>query len=89
MDASGQVLAAVLADHAGGWALPRAAAAVVDADYVLAAGACSPRNIRRPRGRCCVTICAPIETRRPDTPCRNTRQAGCGLTSDGVGTYRL
>ena len=36
--ASAQVLAAVLADHAGGWALPRAAAAVVDADYVLAAG---------------------------------------------------
>ncbi|MFI6783154.1 glutamate mutase L [Micromonospora sp. NPDC050276] len=35
---SGQVLAAVLADHAGGWAVPRAAAAVVDADYVLAAG---------------------------------------------------
>lgn len=37
-DVSGQVLTAVLADHAGGWALPRAAAAVVDADYVLAAG---------------------------------------------------
>ncbi|RZT78652.1 uncharacterized protein (TIGR01319 family) [Micromonospora violae] len=37
-DGSGQVLTAVLADHAGGWALPRAAAAVVDADYVLAAG---------------------------------------------------
>ncbi|MHA4947542.1 glutamate mutase L [Micromonospora sp. SD19] len=37
-DMSGQVLSAVLADHAGGWALPRAAAAVVDADYVLAAG---------------------------------------------------
>ncbi|CCH18591.1 glutamate mutase L [Micromonospora lupini] len=36
--ASGQVLAAVLADHAGGWALPRAARAVVDVDYVLAAG---------------------------------------------------
>ena len=28
---------AVLADHAGGWALPRAAATVVDRDYVLAA----------------------------------------------------
>ncbi|MET8278020.1 glutamate mutase L [Micromonospora sp. NPDC005174] len=38
VDASGQVLAAVLADHAGGWALPRAARAVVDVDYVLAAG---------------------------------------------------
>ncbi|MGV9213522.1 glutamate mutase L [Micromonospora sp. RB23] len=37
-DASGRVLAAVLADHAGGWALPRAARAVVDVDYVLAAG---------------------------------------------------
>ncbi|MET7946890.1 glutamate mutase L [Micromonospora sp. NPDC005324] len=37
-DMAGQVLTAVLADHAGGWALPRAAAAVVDADYVLAAG---------------------------------------------------
>ncbi|MFI7657805.1 glutamate mutase L [Micromonospora parva] len=37
-DMSGQVLSAVLADHAGGWALPRAAATVVDADYVLAAG---------------------------------------------------
>ncbi|WP_433538996.1 glutamate mutase L [Micromonospora sp. CA-249363] len=36
-DASGQVLAAVLADHAGGWAVPRAARAVVDVDYVLAA----------------------------------------------------
>ncbi|MEV5691195.1 glutamate mutase L [Micromonospora globbae] len=33
-----QVLAAVLADHAGGWALPRAARAVVDVEYVLAAG---------------------------------------------------
>jgi hypothetical protein len=32
------VLAAVLADHAGGWPLPRAARAVIDADYVLAAG---------------------------------------------------
>ncbi|MFG3603251.1 glutamate mutase L [Micromonospora chersina] len=32
------VLAAVLADHAGGWPLPRAARAVVDVDYVLAAG---------------------------------------------------
>ncbi|WP_422733494.1 glutamate mutase L [Micromonospora sp. WMMD558] len=31
------VLAAVLADHAGGWPLPRAARPVVDADYVLAA----------------------------------------------------
>jgi uncharacterized protein (TIGR01319 family) len=29
-------LGAVLADHAGGWALPRAAAATVDLDYVLA-----------------------------------------------------
>ncbi|MEV1110330.1 glutamate mutase L [Micromonospora sp. NPDC049751] len=37
-DASGRVLAAVLADHAGGWAVPRAARAVVDVDYVLAAG---------------------------------------------------
>ncbi|SCF12478.1 conserved hypothetical protein [Micromonospora coriariae] len=37
-DAAGQVLAAVLGDHAGGWALPRAARAVVDTDYVLAAG---------------------------------------------------
>ncbi|MEU2614020.1 glutamate mutase L [Micromonospora sp. NPDC007271] len=32
------VLAAVLGDHAGGWPLPRAARAVVDVDYVLAAG---------------------------------------------------
>ncbi|MFE0593925.1 glutamate mutase L [Micromonospora echinospora] len=31
------VLAAVLGDHAGGWAVPRAARAVVDASYVLAA----------------------------------------------------
>ncbi|MEU0549764.1 glutamate mutase L [Micromonospora sp. NPDC005979] len=37
-DASGRVLASVLADHAGGWAVPRAARAVVDVDYVLAAG---------------------------------------------------
>ncbi|SCF10441.1 conserved hypothetical protein [Micromonospora viridifaciens] len=36
-DAAG-VLAAVLGDHAGGWPLPRAARAVVDVDYVLAAG---------------------------------------------------
>ncbi|MFI7427847.1 glutamate mutase L [Micromonospora sp. NPDC049836] len=36
-DAAG-VLAAVLADHAGGWPLPRAARPVVDVDYVLAAG---------------------------------------------------
>ncbi|WP_328416775.1 glutamate mutase L [Micromonospora sp. NBC_00389] len=35
---AGQVLASVLGDHAGGWALPRAARAVVDVDYVLAAG---------------------------------------------------
>ncbi|MGW3603484.1 glutamate mutase L [Micromonospora sp. NPDC005161] len=35
---AGQVLAAVLGDHAGGWALPRAARPVVDTDYVLAAG---------------------------------------------------
>ena len=32
-----QVLDAVLADHAGGWPVPRAATAVVDASYVLAA----------------------------------------------------
>lgn len=32
------VLGAVLADHGGGWALPRAARPVVDSDYVLAAG---------------------------------------------------
>ena len=32
------MLAAVLSDHAGGWPLPRAARAVVDVDYVLAAG---------------------------------------------------
>ncbi|MEU4638541.1 glutamate mutase L, partial [Micromonospora chalcea] len=31
------VLDAVLTDHAGGWALPRAARPVVDVDYVLAA----------------------------------------------------
>lgn len=37
VDAAG-VLAAVLGDHAGGWPLPRAARAVVDVDYVLAAG---------------------------------------------------
>lgn len=30
------VLAAVLADHAGGWALPRAAATTIDREYVLA-----------------------------------------------------
>ncbi|GIJ26699.1 hypothetical protein Vqi01_18610 [Micromonospora qiuiae] len=35
-DAAG-VLDAVLADHGGGWALPRAARPVVDVDYVLAA----------------------------------------------------
>ncbi|MFD0787146.1 glutamate mutase L, partial [Micromonospora azadirachtae] len=33
-----QVLSAVLADHAGGWPLPRAARPVVDVEYVLAAG---------------------------------------------------
>jgi uncharacterized protein (TIGR01319 family) len=32
------VLGVVLADHAGGWPLPRAARPVVDVDYVLAAG---------------------------------------------------
>ncbi|MGB2570140.1 glutamate mutase L [Micromonospora citrea] len=37
VDAAG-VVAAVLADHAGGWPVPRAARAVVDVDYVLAAG---------------------------------------------------
>jgi uncharacterized protein (TIGR01319 family) len=31
------VLDAVLADHGGGWALPRAATAVIDGEYVLAA----------------------------------------------------
>ncbi|NJP35024.1 glutamate mutase L [Micromonospora thermarum] len=35
--AADAVLAAVLADHAGGWPLPRAARPVVDVDYVLAA----------------------------------------------------
>jgi uncharacterized protein (TIGR01319 family) len=34
--AAAEVLAAPLADHAGGWPLPRGAAAVVDRDYVLA-----------------------------------------------------
>lgn len=34
---AGRVLAAVLADHAGGWAVPRQARTVVDRDYVLAA----------------------------------------------------
>ncbi|MEU4678802.1 glutamate mutase L [Micromonospora sp. NPDC023737] len=33
-----RVLSAVLADHAGGWPLPRAARPVVDVEYVLAAG---------------------------------------------------
>jgi uncharacterized protein (TIGR01319 family) len=38
-----QVLAAVLTDHAGGWALPRAATPVLDLDYVLApAGLLAP-----------------------------------------------
>ncbi|MEJ3744297.1 glutamate mutase L [Actinomycetes bacterium KLBMP 9797] len=32
-----RVLADVLADHGGGWPVPRAAATVIDADYVLAA----------------------------------------------------
>ena len=32
-----EVLAEVLADHAGGWLVPRAARPVVDVDYVLAA----------------------------------------------------
>ncbi|MBY8875694.1 glutamate mutase L [Micromonospora sp. PLK6-60] len=34
---AGHVLAAVLADHAGGWAVPRHARPVVDTEYVLAA----------------------------------------------------
>ncbi|WP_431883209.1 glutamate mutase L [Micromonospora gifhornensis] len=34
---AGGVLDAVLTDHAGGWAVPRAARPVVDVDYVLAA----------------------------------------------------
>ncbi|WP_229401556.1 glutamate mutase L [Micromonospora okii] len=37
VDAAG-VLGGVLADHGGGWPLPRAARPVVDVDYVLAAG---------------------------------------------------
>jgi uncharacterized protein (TIGR01319 family) len=36
-DPTAAVLGAVLGDHAGGWALPRAAAGAVDVDYVLAA----------------------------------------------------
>ena len=36
-EAAGRILGAVLTDHAGGWPLPRAATAVVDRDYVLAA----------------------------------------------------
>jgi uncharacterized protein (TIGR01319 family) len=36
-DQAAQLLATPLADHAGGWPLPRAATAVVDRDYVLAA----------------------------------------------------
>nr|QLK01048.1 glutamate mutase L [Micromonospora carbonacea] len=35
---SAGVLGAVLSDHAGGWAVPRDARAVVDVEYVLAAG---------------------------------------------------
>ena len=34
---AGRILAAALSDHAGGWPLPRAATAVVDREYVLAA----------------------------------------------------
>jgi uncharacterized protein (TIGR01319 family) len=34
--AAASVLAAVLTDHAGGWAVPAAASAVVDTDYLLA-----------------------------------------------------
>jgi uncharacterized protein (TIGR01319 family) len=33
---AGKILTDVLADHAGGWALPRSASVVVDRDYVLA-----------------------------------------------------
>jgi hypothetical protein len=36
IDASHGVLAAVLNDHEGGWALPQAAQPVLDRDYVLA-----------------------------------------------------
>ena len=36
-EAAGRILTAALTDHAGGWPLPRAATAVVDRDYVLAA----------------------------------------------------
>jgi uncharacterized protein (TIGR01319 family) len=36
-DGAREILAAPLADHAGGWPLPRTATAVIDRDYVLAA----------------------------------------------------
>ena len=36
IDAGHGVLAGVLSDHAGGWALPRSARTVLDRDYVLA-----------------------------------------------------
>jgi len=42
---SERLLAAVLADHAGGWALPRSASLLVDRDYVLApAGLLAPHH---------------------------------------------
>jgi len=36
-DTAGDVLAAVLSDHAGGWRVPRAATARIDTSYVIAA----------------------------------------------------
>ena len=76
-----------LADHAGGWALPRARAR--GGRRRLRAG--RRRAARRGSsgggaGRCCGTASGGdrhVETRRRDTPWRDTRQAGGGLTGGG------
>ena len=44
--AAAAILAGVLNDHAGGWALPRTASVVVDTDYVLRRPAFSRARIR-------------------------------------------
>ena len=52
------VLARVLADRAGGWALPHAARPVVDGRYVLAAAGCSSATTLTGRPRSCGTCWA-------------------------------
>ncbi len=76
-DATGRdhVLGAILADHAGGWKVPRAARATVDTAYLLSPQASSSSRTR-PRQAPPRTPTSPA--RWPPKPSLNRRRATCG-----------